>query len=228
MSQPIVAAHRGLSAKHPENTLVAFQAAVEAGFSALEFDVRVTHDKIPIVMHDANIARTTDGVGRVSDFDWDELRSHHTAAGPIPTLEEALRCVPDWSGVWNMEVKAAKAVEPAVRVIEELGLTGRVILTAMDPDALTRAKNAEPALRRGLITLGRPDLDDLEAAEATDCDWMMVDYAFITEAVAHQCHAAGMLLGAWTVNDVDEASHLATLADMIITDTDDVLKAITG
>ena len=67
LARPVIA-HRGASGFFPENTLLAFRKAIEVGADALEFDVRVTEDGIPVVIHDSTVDRTTDGVGVVSEM----------------------------------------------------------------------------------------------------------------------------------------------------------------
>src|SRR5438445_10692014 len=91
---PLVVAHRGDSARHSENTLPAFEAAVRAGADAIELDVRLTADGHAVVSHDADVARTTDGAGPISGLTLDELRRLNAGregepAG-IPTLQEVL------------------------------------------------------------------------------------------------------------------------------------------
>ena len=72
--RPIVVAHRGASVEQPENTIEAFEAAIDAGADAVEFDVRLTLDGHAIVMHDPNVRRTTDGHGLVSELTLAEVR----------------------------------------------------------------------------------------------------------------------------------------------------------
>ena len=86
--RPIVVAHRGASVEQPENTIEAFEAAIEAGADAVEFDVRLTADGVPVVMHDPDVSRTTGGAGLVSEITVAEIRKLG-----IPTLEEALACL---------------------------------------------------------------------------------------------------------------------------------------
>lgn len=217
----LVCAHRGLSAKEPENTLAAFRAAADAGFDAIELDVRLTHDGHVVVMHDANIARTTDGVGRVADFDFEELRTHETADGLVPTLDETLDALADWKGTWNIEIKAWKAAPQVVAALHARDLSDRAIVTAMDPRALS------PEFPCGLITLGPPDEDDFAAVTEAKGQWVMVDHAFITPELVASCRDAGLKMGAWTVNEPDPAEALVQAGvSMVITDTDQVLHAL--
>jgi len=92
---PLIVAHRGAPTERPENTLAAFEAAVDAGAAAVEFDVRATADGHAVVIHDARLDRTTDGAGLVRDHTLAEvLRLQIERAGDrsyaVPTLHETL------------------------------------------------------------------------------------------------------------------------------------------
>ena len=109
---PFVIAHRGYSGRAPENTLPAFEAAIEAGAPALELDVRLTKDRVPIVFHDATLDRTTNGSGRIDAHDWEEVSKLDAGAwfGPafagarVPLLETALAMLADRVLI-NIELK---------------------------------------------------------------------------------------------------------------------------
>ena len=66
--------HRGFSGEYPENTMLAFKKAVEAGCDGIELDVQLTKDLVPVIMHDEKVDRTTDGTGCIYDMTYDELR----------------------------------------------------------------------------------------------------------------------------------------------------------
>src|SRR5438093_10081888 len=96
--RPMVVAHRGASADESENTIAAFEAAIAAGADAVEFDVRMTADRVAVVMHDPDVSRTTDGSGLVRDLALADLRRlriglRSGGAEPIPTLDDALACL---------------------------------------------------------------------------------------------------------------------------------------
>jgi glycerophosphoryl diester phosphodiesterase len=73
-SKPMVVAHRGASVEQPENTIEAFEAAIDAGADAVEFDVRMTADGVAVVMHDPDVSRTTNGVGLVEELTRSDVR----------------------------------------------------------------------------------------------------------------------------------------------------------
>ena len=91
-----VAAHRGFCAKYPENTMIAFRKALELGVDQIETDIRITKDKELVLIHDATLERTTNGVGRVCDYTLAELRQLDAGNGEtIPTLRELFELVKD-------------------------------------------------------------------------------------------------------------------------------------
>jgi len=110
-----ICAHRGEHEVNPENTLPAFKAAVDMGAHMIEFDVRLTKDKKPVIMHDRTVDRTTNGTGLVSEFTFAEIRkldagsrkSDEFKGVKVPTLQEVLDMMPE--NVWlNVHLKGDK------------------------------------------------------------------------------------------------------------------------
>ncbi len=116
--QPMIIAHRGYRAKFPENTLVAFEAALDAGASMIELDVSLSYDRKVVVIHDATLQRTTNGHGPVNGLTLLELKQldagswfHSDFAGErLPELIEVLELV-DGRALINIEIKSG-AYEP--------------------------------------------------------------------------------------------------------------------
>lgn len=220
-------AHRGLSAERVENTLAAFEAAVQAGFHAVELDVRATRDGEIVVLHDAGIERTSNGNGRVADMAYDELRSYTTPAGPIPRLDDVFRAMRDWHGLWNLEVKAVAATEGLLHLVAHHDLLNHVQVSSFDPRVLELARDHAPDIARALIVAGAVDVDDVRVAGELGCSWLNLDHNYLTPAVAADLRGKGFRLGAWTVNDPDKATGLARSGvEAIITDTRAVLDAL--
>lgn len=133
-ARPVIG-HRGASGEFPENTLLAYQRAIEEGADAIEFDVRAAADGTPVVMHDPTVDRTTDGTGLVSGKTLSQLKTLDAGRGEeIPTLDEVfeqVRSVP-----FILEIKET-AVGARVRdCIEAHGLRDRVLLGSFDHSAL--------------------------------------------------------------------------------------------
>lgn len=224
---PVVVAHRGASAAEPENTLAAFLAAVRAGADVVELDVRLTADGVPVIMHDPDVAATTDGAGHLHELTLDRLRALDASGGRglglrVPTFREALEALtPDV--VVDAEIKhdpgepgydptGEPVVEAAVRVLDELGVRGRVLLSSFNPRSIARARELAPGVATGLLTVDRVD-PRLALAHAVEAGHGMVlpqsgallgaGAEFVAEA-----HAAGIRVGTWTVDDPETLRRL--------------------
>ncbi len=155
----LVIGHRGASAEAPENTLPAFQRAVEEGADALELDVQVTADDVAVVLHDLTLDRTTGASGPIALRRWDELRDVDAgyrfttdgAAFPfrgkgvrIPALIEVLAAFPDVPLL--IEIKVPEAQRAVLRAIAEAGAVDRCVVASEHWQALTEC---EPPYLRG-------------------------------------------------------------------------------
>jgi len=133
-SRPLIA-HRGASGECPENTLLSFRRGLEQGADALEMDVRVSADGIPVVIHDRNVDRTTNGSGPVASLSAAELAALDAGEGQqIPTLESVLEDFPDTPII--IEVKEATASGPVAQVIKSQAASRRVLVGSFEQAAL--------------------------------------------------------------------------------------------
>lgn len=142
-----VAAHRGWSAKYPENTMLAFRKALELDVDQLETDVRITRDGELVLIHDATVDRTTDGSGKVCDMTLEELRALDAgswkdpsfAGERIPTFIELMELVKDHPAVTlDIELKeypvdgwektSYSVCDRVLKIIDDYGFTDRVVI----------------------------------------------------------------------------------------------------
>jgi len=115
----LLIAHRGYSSEAPENTFAAFDLAIERGYWDIEFDVQLTSDGVPVIIHDETLERTTNGVGLVAEHTYAELAkldagswfAESFAGQRIPSLEDFLK---SYEGIANLhlEIKSSEAVLP--------------------------------------------------------------------------------------------------------------------
>jgi glycerophosphoryl diester phosphodiesterase len=218
---PFVVAHRGASSTHPENTLSAFEAAIDLGAPFLELDVRRSRDGVPVVIHDATLERTTDGSGTVVERTAAELASLSagTAATPasVPRLAEVLelasgRCgllveIKDLPGQPGHDPRGA-TVRAAVAELDRVGFDGPFAFISFDPSAIGLARELAPEVSTGLL-FTRPVEPDEALVHATEArhdvllpgTWVLepVGRAFVERA-----HDAGMLVVTWVVDDPAE------------------------
>jgi glycerophosphoryl diester phosphodiesterase len=174
-----IIAHRGASARAPENTLAAFRLALRAGVRMIELDVHLTSDGVPVVIHDATLSRTTNGEGRVAERTLADLR--RLSAGVwfderfreerVPALEEVFRQVGGQAEI-NVEIKGgaeavADTARAAVAIAREAGALDRTLFSSFDPDALTHCRRESATARLALLT-GPNTLPPSSAADPAD------------------------------------------------------------
>lgn len=149
----LVIGHRGNPVALAENTIESLQSAVDAGVDAVEFDVRVTRDGVPVVIHDETLDRTTSAVGRVNALTAAELESVDASARAptrgkgqlrIPRLEQALERFREIPLI--IEVKELAAAEVTERLVRKFGIQDRVLIGSVENDV------SERFYRSGLAT----------------------------------------------------------------------------
>jgi glycerophosphoryl diester phosphodiesterase len=232
-------AHRGAGKLAPENTLAAFRLGAEHGYRMFECDAKLSADGVVFLMHDATLARTTNGQGiggeqtwlALSQLDAGSWHSRTFAGESLPKLESLARFCLANGHLLNIEIKptpgtAAATGEAVARLAAQLWPTDQVppLLTSFQPDALDAAQAAAPDLPRGLLvdTLWEGWLD---RALALECSAVVANYALWDAATVAQVHSAGLKCLSYTVNDDWVARHLITLGtDGIITDRVDLFS----
>ncbi|HJM00198.1 MAG TPA: glycerophosphodiester phosphodiesterase family protein, partial [Acidimicrobiales bacterium] len=122
---PIPIAHRGGAGAWPENTMPAFQGAVDLGFQYVETDVHATSDGVLVAFHDSRLDRVTDQVGNISELLWSDVQKALVdGREPIPRFAELMQSFPDLKV--NIDPKSDGAVEPLIRELKELNALHRV------------------------------------------------------------------------------------------------------
>lgn len=217
-----IVAHRGYSARAPENTLVALEMAIDAGADAVEFDLHVVADGTPYLIHDDTLERTTDGVGRVrlatpgvlSGLDAGSWFGVDFRGEPVPPLERVLRAVGRRAGKLYPEIKGIRTlddVECIVRSFLDADLLERTIFISMDWSALERCRRSAPTACLGYI-VERPDRvsEALKRAAGDPCALLDFDARILLAdpTRADRARAASIPLAAWTVDNVRDAARL--------------------
>jgi glycerophosphoryl diester phosphodiesterase len=223
---PLIVAHRGDSARFPENTAEAFRGAVEAGADMVELDVQLTKDGKVVVLHDATLDRTTTGSGSVSGKTLAEVKalSAHFPSrfgeafrgATVPTLSEALDVLRGKAGVL-VEMKKESVDESGaleretVASVQALGMEKEATLISFAPQALKRCLKLAPEIRRGhLFSRGAAE-DVLGATRAAGCEIVMPEKGMLTPALAESARSAGLLVVTWVVDDPEELRALGPL-----------------
>ena len=159
----LVWAHRGAGKYAPENTLPAFQKAIEMGADGIELDVQMTKDNQCVVIHDETIKRVSNGTVWVKDSTLEELRQFDYSKGfteygkvQIPTLEEVLRLVVPSGLTLNIELKTGKIfyeqiVEEVLRLVYQYGYQEKVILSSFNHYTLQEIRKKDKHIQTGLL-----------------------------------------------------------------------------
>lgn len=220
----LIYAHRGASGPYPENTLLAFERALRLGVAGIELDLRGSADGVPVVIHDAELSRTTDGQGLVAETPLAALRLLDAGQGErIPTLAEVLDLVGDAVHL-DLEVKAA-GIEQAVLDLLAAYPRTRWAISSFDWDILRSLRHRSPhaelwpladAWTPGLLAVAR----ELEAPVVAV--WDGIYEASTAPAIAN----AGIEAMIWTVNDPAIALRVRDLgAYALCSDVPDLIQA---
>lgn len=216
-------AHRGFSGKYPENTMLAFEKAVELGVDGIELDVHLTKDNVLVIIHDEDIKRTCDGQGLVRDMTYDELKKFDASAtfrgvygfNGIPTLREYFDLVKDTNVITNIELKTGIFEYPTIEkrvidMIKEYGLEKKIILSSFNHYTVMRCKDIAPEIKRGflseswLIGYGKYTAQN-------DCQCCHPIHCFLSEETVKEMHDAGCEINTWTVNEYEDIKRLSAL-----------------
>lgn len=159
-----IIAHRGSSSTHPENTMVAFQAAEQVGADGIELDVHVTKDGELVVIHDHTLNRTTNGKGLVKDYTLCELRTLDAGGWfleefkdqKIPTLREVLIWLQTNMLSLNIELKNIMVDYPyieerVVHMIHEFDMKERTVISSFQHDSISNIKNIDPQIECAIL-----------------------------------------------------------------------------
>jgi glycerophosphoryl diester phosphodiesterase len=222
--------------EQPENTIEAFEAAIDAGADAVEFDVRLTSDGLPVVIHDPDVSRTTGGQGLVSGLTVEEIR----ALG-VPTLEETLACLSGRAAA-DIELKnepnepgyledGAPALEATLETLDRVAFPQPVLLSSFDPATLRRSRELRPVIPTGLLTSAETDAATaLRAAVADGHPWVLPFVAQVLDAgsaFVDEVHEAGMRVGIWIADDPEMAQTLFSMGvDAVATNDPRAIVAV--
>ncbi len=214
--------HRGARAYEPENTVRSFKKAIEMGVDAVELDVRKTKDGEIVVIHDADVKRTTNGSGLVSDLSLNQIKSFFTdKEEKIPTLQEVFDAVDKKVTVF-VELKETGFEEKVLELIKKNGLTKNVIVVSFLEDALKKVRELDSQIPTGLIYAKHKN--PLKAALDLRAQWLVAFYRFTHTANVQKAHEDGLKVLVWTVNTAEEVAEMKKKGvDGIASDKPDIL-----
>jgi glycerophosphoryl diester phosphodiesterase len=224
-NSPLIIGHRGASAFAPENTMAAFNLAIESGADGIEFDVRLTRDEIPVVIHDESLLRTGGVSQRVSDLLLDDLkqidvgswfgaknRNCNFTGERIPTLENLLRWAESNNARLYLEMKsdASRRQNLAAAVTELLKHfdSERVVIESFDLEALKIIKVMAPHQKTAALfepSLATPPLIRarrlIELAREVEADEIALHYRLVNKRIVKLALENGFAVVVWTVDE---------------------------
>jgi glycerophosphoryl diester phosphodiesterase len=215
--------HRGARAYEPENTIRSFKKAIEIGVDAVELDVRKTKDGQLVVMHDADVKRTTDGEGLVSELTLKEIKGFSAEKGEkIPTLKEALDFL-DKKVKVIIELKEAGVEDEVLALVKANRLEKNVIVTSFLEDALQKVRELDKDIATGLIYAKHKN--PLKTALELKAQYLVALYRFTHTANVQKAHENGLKVIVWTINTPEEvAAYIQKGVDGIASDKPDILR----
>jgi glycerophosphoryl diester phosphodiesterase len=244
----LLAAHRGGALLWPENSLLAFRNAVALGADFIEFDVHLSRDGEAVVIHDPTLDRTTSGSGPVRDRTVAELRAvrlkDRTGAvteETVPTLNEVAAVAAKGKRRMLLEIKvdASRARYPGIEekvlaILDRHGMAGSTVVMSFDAPTWRRVRELRPDVATCALysarMLGRTTLaEELQTLRSAGVRFIGVEHTAVDAAAVTQARAAGIGIGAWTVNDAAGMKRqIDAGAAILITDQPDVAKTLLG
>jgi glycerophosphoryl diester phosphodiesterase len=229
-------AHRGASAELPENTIPSFLRAIELGATAIETDAHLTSDGHVVLSHDETGARAAGVPRRIDESTLEEVRtwnaaSRHAHLGgtfAMPTLEEALAALPDVPFNVDCKPKGPRAAEAVVAAVRRARAQERVRIASFASRTLRHVRHLGYEGETGLgqseiVRLALAPMAFLRAfpleGQAAQVPLRAMGVRLDTRRFVNRCHALGLVVHYWTVDDPNEALRIAALgADAIMTD----------
>lgn len=220
--RPLTLAHRGALREAPENTLAAFRRALALGADGIELDAKLTRDGAVVVMHDPTVDRTTNGKGRVSTFNLDQIRALDAGSWfdfefrdeQVPTLEEVFAEFGQKT-ILNVELTNYTTTrdgleDKVVELTRRHNVARQVIISSFNPFSIRHVKRLDPALPTAILTMPemaiwfrRVWLGPLARHEARH-----PEYKEVGEAYMRECARKGLRVNVWTPADEDETPEM--------------------
>ncbi len=239
MKQTAVWAHRGASGYAPENTLAAFQLAIDQKADGIELDVQMTKDGQLVIIHDETVNRVSNAKGWVKDFTYAEIRELNVnkkfpeyGIQRIPTLEEVYQLVKDTDLIINVELKNGVVFyqdleERVLELTRQMKLQDRVIYSSFNHYSVMKLKKLDTSVRTGFLYedgyLDMPGYASRYRVQALHPALYNLQYPNFMK----DCKARNIKVRPWTVNEMEDMKMLCDLqVDAIITNCPDIGRKV--
>jgi len=237
-----ILAHRGASGYAPENTMEAFELAVEQHADGFEIDIHITKDGEIVVIHDDTIDRTSNGTGHVTELTLAELQQFNYNVGfeanyptaHIPTLAQVLELVKKHQLYLNIEIKNIMDSSnkydglnfAAAELVLEYEVEEQVIFSSFNHNSMRELKERFPNIKTALLHFSKLHEGE-HYAKTAGADALHPLFSMIDKESIMESQAAGIQINAWTVNGRLDLEHMLKLGvDAVITDYPDVAYKI--
>lgn len=220
-------AHRGYSAIAPENTLAAFRAALEAGAKGIEFDVQLSRDRIPVIIHDHTLDRTTNKQGKVNSLNLEQLQqldagswfSPEFAHEMLPTFTEALNLLQNQSITIYPELKAddnwtQSDLEGLIEIILSQGWQNNCVILCFNAQILSQLRKLNQQLVLGFNLANIANFEQIiQEAIPLKPVILSIEHNLLLNnpQIIPQSHQHGLEIITWTVDDLEKLQQLQTL-----------------
>lgn len=197
MSRPLIIGHRGASAVAPENTIAAFEAAIEAGADGIEFDVRLASDSVPVVIHDETLYRTHRVRQRIADSSVNQLNEFD-----VPSLAQVFELFSSNNLLLYLEMKG-KETQLAVEccgLVDQYRLKERVIFECFEHSALQTIKNIDSTLRTAAL-FQPPSSFIVKRALGIEANEIALHHRLTNKRNVERARLADLNVVTWTVDD---------------------------
>jgi len=229
MSNIIIVAHRGFSGIYPENTLLAFQKAVELGVDFIELDIHQTLDKEIVVCHDEKIDRTTDGKGYIKEMNYEEIKKYDAgkwkgySGEKIPLLKDVFEKFKNKVKIL-IEIKECDVYE-LVKLIKEYKIEKSVIVGSFNLEYIKEVRNLFPIISTALISYKVPtNIDQLIKYGIRKLD---IEFHNLNKEIVKELVSYGFVINTWTPNTEEELKKVIDYGvQFITTDRPDILKKL--
>ena len=213
--------HRGYSGKYPENTMLAFRKAIEAGADGVEMDVQLSKDGEVVVIHDETLDRTTTGTGFVKDYTLAELKQFDAGKikggkygfQEIPTFDEFCAWLAETDCVANVELKTSIIYYPhleekCIEIIRRHKVEEKVFISSFNHMSLIRVKELAPEIPLGALVEREGLMYAGFYAKQFGLRYYHPDYCLLSDEAVRECKENGIGINVWTVNDLDSFEQL--------------------
>jgi len=220
MKRTLVWAHRGASGYAPENTLEAFQKAIDLKADGIELDVQMTKDGQLVIIHDETVNRVSDAKGWIKDYTYEEIKKLNVNKKfpeydtvKIPSLEEVYCLMKDTELVINVEIKNGivfyeNIEEKILELTKKMGLQERVVYSSFNHYSVMKLKKLDPTVKTGFLYgdgyLDMPEYASRHGVDALHPAFYNLQYTnFIKD-----CKARNIEVRPWTVNEIEDMEML--------------------